>query len=178
MKKRYLSAQEFLHDCWRLASIVRKSPWRPDAIVALWRGGAGVGVAMHEYFKYTGWDVRHYPLKCSSYSAIGENSGEVEFFLKDELLRQFSKGENVLVVDDVFDTGKTAKSMKDVLSSSGVNSKIACVYWKREKNTVDIQPDYYAADMSGDWIVFPHEIEGLSIDEIGEKDPFLLKCLI
>ena len=49
--KRYLSGDEYLRDTWRLAAQVRESGWQPDILIALWRGGAPVGVAMHEYFK-------------------------------------------------------------------------------------------------------------------------------
>lgn len=177
MEKRFLSADGYQRDCWRLSSVVRASRWKPDAVLALWRGGASAGVALHEFFKATGWDVRHYPLKCESYSGIGENSGEVKFSLGAEMLKLFSPGEKVLVVDDVFDTGRTAKAVVDLLSSVGVEPKVACVYWKREKSTVDIVPDYFSADVSGEWIVFPHEIDGLSAEEIKCKDAVLFECL-
>ena len=106
-EKTYLSADEFLRDTWRLAAAVRRSGWRPDVMVALWRGGAPVGVAVHEYLKCAGWSVRHIPLKCASYTGIGENEGEVVFTLGEEVFGMLRPGERVLVVDDVFDTGKT-----------------------------------------------------------------------
>jgi hypothetical protein len=51
--------------------------------------------------------------------------------------------------------------------------KLAVVYWKSENNTTDLQPDYYTVDMGGEWIVFPHEIDGLIGDEIEAKDSLL-----
>ena len=84
--KVYISADTFMLDSWKLASMVRKSGWKPDVLLALWRGGAGVGIAVHEFFKVTGWgSVRHYPLKCASYSGICENSSDVVFTLGAEI---------------------------------------------------------------------------------------------
>jgi len=171
--KHYISADAFLRDAWRLAASIRKSGWKPDLLIALWRGGAAVGVSVHEFFKVTGWDVQHIPLKCSSYTGIGENPGDVVFVHGDLVFGMLRKGDRVLVVDDVFDTGKTAAAVKDRVDATGAEMRMACVYWKPQKNLTKILPDYYVKDVGLDWIVFPHEIEGLSGAEIAAKDPLL-----
>ena len=175
--KHYLSADEFLHDSWRLAAGVRESGWKPDVLVALWRGGAPVGVAVHEFFKVSGWDVRHIPLKCGSYTGIGQNPGEVEFTHGDIVFGMLRPGDKVLVVDDVFDTGKTAKAVKERIAATGAEMRFASVYWKPLKNTTDLRPDYFVRDVGSEWIVFPHEIEGLAPGEIAAKDPLLASLL-
>lgn len=171
--KRYLSADAYLEDTWRLAAAVRAGGWRPDVLIALWRGGAPVGVALHEFLRVTGWPLRHVPLKCASYTGIGENAGEVVFTHGDCVFGQLRAGERVLVVDDVFDTGRTAQAVKARLDAVGAEMRLACVYWKPEKNTTALRPDYFARDAGTEWIVFPHEIEGLSAAERAEKDPVL-----
>lgn len=175
--KHYLSATDYLHDAWRLAAAVRRSSWRPDILIALWRGGAPVGVAVHEFFKVTGWDVRHIPLKCTSYSGIGENVGDVRFALGEMVFGLLRKGDRVLVVDDVFDTGKTAEAVKAHLDEIGCEMRMACVYWKPEKNLTPLRPDYFAKDVGTEWIVFPHEIEDLTKEEVAAKDPVLSEIL-
>lgn len=172
-KKKYLSANEFLHDSWRLAAGVKASGWKPDILIALWRGGAAVGVSLHEFFKSSGWNVQHIPLKCASYTGIGENAGDVVFTLGDEIFGLLRRGDRVLVVDDVVDTGKTAKAVKARIDAAGAEMRMACVYWKPEKNRTDLKPDYFVKDVGNDWIVFPHEIEGLAPEELREKDPVL-----
>jgi len=171
--KRYLSANDYLRDTWRLAAAVKASGWRPDVLLALWRGGAPVGVAVHDFFKATGWDVDHLPLKCASYTGIGENAGSVAFAHGDMVFGMLRRGQRVLVVDDVFDTGKTAAAVRERIGATGAEMRMACVYWKPAKNTTDLKPDYFVRDVGLEWIVFPHEIEGLSKDEIRAKDPFL-----
>ena len=152
---------------------MKASGWKPDILIALWRGGAAVGVSMHEFFKSSGWNVQHIPLKCASYTGIGENAGDVVFTLGDEIFGLLRRGDRVLVVDDVFDTGKTAKAVKARIDAAGAEMRMACVYWKPEKNRTDLKPDYFVKDVGNDWIVFPHEIEGLAPEELREKDPVL-----
>ena len=86
-------------------------------------------------------------------------------------------GDRVLVVDDVFDTGKTAKAVNERVAKTGAEMRLACVYWKPEKNKTGMKPDYFVKDVGLDWIVFPHEIEGLTPEEIAVKDPLLASLL-
>ena len=171
--KHYLSADEFLRDAWQLAAAVRRSNWRPDILIALWRGGAPVGIAVHEFLKVSGWEARHIPLKCTSYTGIGENPGAVEFTCGDVVFGMLRQGDRVLVVDDVFDTGKTAAAVKSKMDALGVEMRLACVYWKPGKNQTKLRPDYFTKDVGDAWIVFPHEIEGLAPAEVRAKDPLL-----
>ena len=175
--KHYLSADEYQADMWRLAASVRMSGWKPDILIALWRGGAPVGIAAHEFFKVTGWNIQHIPLKSVSYTGIGENSGGVVFTHGDSIFGMLRPGDKVLVVDDVFDTGKTAAAVKARVDSVGAEMRMACVYWKPEKNKTNLKPDYFVRDVGLDWLVFPHEIEGLSDEEVIEKDPMLAKLV-
>ncbi len=169
--KLYLNAQDYLRDMWRLGRLILDSGWRPDVLLALWRGGAGVGVAVHEYLKVHGVSPRHMPIKCSSYTGIGTNSEQVTFELADPVFAAIPDGSKVLVLDDVFDTGRTAAAMHGRLDGR-CEMKMACVYWKPGKNETKFKPDFHVHALE-DWIVFPHEIEGLDREEIAIKDPVL-----
>lgn len=176
MKKTYVSAGGYQHDIWRLAASVRRSGWRPDLLVGLWRGGAPAAIAVHEFLKVSGWNVAHMPLKSVSYTGIG-HGGKVEFDGGDAVFDALHPGVRVLVVDDVFDTGRTADAVFREVSGRGAEPRLACVYWKSCANTTSLRPDYFVRDVGGDWIVFPHEIDGLSKDEIREKDALLADLL-
>ena len=175
--KMYLSADELLGDSWRLAAKVRSAGWRPDVVVALWRGGALPGVAVHEFLKATGWDVRHMPLKCGSYVAMGESAGAVQFSLLEETLASLVPGERALVVDDVFDSGRTIEAVAARMAEAGVEMRSACVYWKAAHNATGMRPDYFVKELGDDWIVFPHEMEGLTSEELVGKDPLLAELV-
>ena len=176
-EKHYINATEFLHDSWKLAAMIRRSGWRPDFLVGLWRGGAPVAVAIHEFFEATDWRVQHVPLKCASYTGIGESAGEVVFTHAEIVFGLFRQGDKVLVIDDVFDTGKTAAAVRRRMAAIGVEMRLACVYWKPQKNTTNLKPDYFVRDVGSEWIVFPHEIDGLTPAEIAAKDPTLTSLI-
>jgi len=177
MKKCYLSANEYLADTWRLAAQVRDSGWPIDLILALWRGGAPVGVGIHEFLKASGWHVDHLPLKCASYTGIAQSESEVRFFHADDIFNSLKPGMKVLVVDDVFDSGRTAQAVRRRIEATGAEMRLACVYWKSPLNKTGLSPDYYVRDVGTDWLVFPHEIDGLSPEEVAEKDPELARLL-
>ena len=174
--KVYVDAREYLRDSWRLAKAVLDSGWRPDVLIALWRGGAGIGVSVHEFFKVKGISPRHMPVKCHSYTGIDEKSSEVRFEHADSVFAKLAPGDKVLVVDDVFDSGRTAAAVRSKLESLGCEMRMACVYWKPSRNETPFVPDYHVRKVE-DWIVFPHEIEGLSREEVEEKDPVLAELL-
>lgn len=176
VRKCYLDAQDYLRDMWRLARKILDSGWKPDVLLALWRGGAEVGVAVHEYLKFHGVSPRHMPVKCYSYTGIGTSSTEVKFEHADAVLDSLRPGDKVLVVDDVFDSGRTAAAAHERMRQHGCEMRMACVYWKPEKNVTPYLPDYYVRTIDR-WIVFPHEIEGLTKEEIFDKDPVLAELM-
>jgi hypoxanthine phosphoribosyltransferase len=49
-RKRYLPGDEVLLDRFRLARKIYDFRWDPDLLVILGRGGAPVGIAIHEFF--------------------------------------------------------------------------------------------------------------------------------
>jgi hypoxanthine phosphoribosyltransferase len=178
VNKIYLSADNFLRDSWRLARLVMDSGWIPDHLLVLWRGGAPVGMAIHEFFSYHGITLRHQIIKCHSYTGINTKNSEVRFEHADAFFKSLQEGERLLVVDDVFDSGMTARAVYDRLAVCDVDFKFATVYWKPRKNKTTIKPDFHVRQTE-EWIVFPHEMDGLTRDEIAIKDPelyTLLKC--
>lgn len=176
MNKRFLSADPFQRDCARLAKLVfDDTAWQPDFILALWRGGAQPGVIISEVFAFLGRPLPHAIVKCASYApGIGNRTDSVVFQGADAILDSLA-GKRVLVVDDVFDTGKTAEATLARLRHA--DARIATVYWKPTASLVPFQPDYYVRE-TADWIVFPHELVGLTPDELRVKDPELADILL
>lgn len=63
-------------------------------------------------------------------------------------------GENVLLFDDVADTGKSLDFARDYLINHGAKSVIMATLFYKPHSTV--KPDYYAAETKA-WIIFPYE---------------------
>ncbi len=72
-------------------------------------------------------------------------------------------GEDLLIIDDLVDTGKTARVVKDMLP----NAYFATVYAKPEgKPLVDL----YVTEVSQDtWILFPWDSESQFVEPIAGK---------
>lgn len=175
-EKVYLDIREYWRDSWRLARQVLDSGWTPEVMLALWRGGAVPGVAVHEFLKVKGVTVRHRPVVCASYTGIGTQADEIVFEGADDVWETLRPGQRVLVVDDVFDTGRTAEAVRARLAACACDAKVACVYWKPSNNKTTGIPDFYTRILE-EWIVFPHEIDGLAAEEVAVKDPVLAALL-
>lgn len=173
--KTYLSANELMLDSFRLGRQVLDSGWRPDVVLALWRGGTPVSLAVHEFLAYRGLPTIHMALHCHSYTGIGQPGG-VTIENGQALLEKLQPHHRILVVDDIFDTGNTARAVLRLLQPRAAEVRLATLYWKKGTGVTDLRPFFYVRETDV-WIVFPHELEGLTAAEILQKDPALHRLL-
>ncbi|MEE4278334.1 MAG: phosphoribosyltransferase family protein [Halieaceae bacterium] len=170
MEKVYISANDLLLDSFRLAEKIVASGYRPDFIVGVWRGGAPVGIAIQEYLSYVGVEADHIAIRTSSYTGINEQGKTVRVHGLDYLIDNVNAEDDVLLVDDVFDSGRSVKAIFEKLAAKcrrnmPQNLKVATPWYKPSKNVTDITPDYYVHETDA-WLVFPHELVGLTQQEI------------
>ncbi len=163
MHKIFLSADELYKKSFLLAEKIFESGFLPDFLIMLMRGGAPIGIIVHEYFRHRGKDIEHNSIKAVSYTSIGVRK-QVVFKGLESL--QKMQGKKVLIVDDIFDTGKTAEALLKHING-GKDVRIASLFFKPKNNLTNIKPDYYISETDS-WIVFPHELEGLSREELKE----------
>jgi hypoxanthine phosphoribosyltransferase len=170
MEKTFITAQQLLEDSFRLASKVFEDGFRPHFIIGIWRGGAPIGIAVQEYFDFKKVETDHIAVRTSSYYGIDKQSKTIKVHGLHYLIENANADDGLLIVDDVFDSGRSVEALiKQIKSLSRANMpkdvRIACPYFKPKNNKTDIVPDYYIHE-SDEWLVFPHEISGLTPDEI------------
>lgn len=170
MEKIYISANDLLLDSFRLAEKVYASGFRPDFIIGVWRGGAPVGIAIQEYLSYVGVDADHIAIRTSSYTGINQQEKTVRVHGLDYIIDNVNAEDDVLLVDDVFDSGRSVRAVFEKLRDKcrrnmPQNLKVATPWYKPAKNVTDITPDYYVNETDA-WLVFPHELVGLTQQEI------------
>ncbi len=171
MSKEFISAQSLLEDSYRLADLILDSYFRPNYLVALWRGGTPVGVAVQEYLQYCGVENDHIAVRTAGYKGM-EAEAQIRVFGLDYLINVLNATDRLLLVDDVFDTGRTIEAVVERLrlkmrSNFPEDYRIATIYWKPEKNKTELRPNFYLHSRDRDcWLVFPHELEGLTEEEI------------
>jgi len=87
----------------------------------------------------------------SSYRKARASSGQVSI-LRDMDLDV--RGRNVLIVDDVLDSGRTLAFAKDLIAARGARAIKTCVLLdKRSKRAVHIEPDYCAFECPDIFVV-------------------------
>lgn len=174
MNKIYISANQLLDDAYRLGFQVLDSGYRPDLILALWRGGTPVGAAVQELLEYCGVHCEHTAIKTRHYHGIDSRAADVTIADPDTVLRYFAGSHRLLVVDDVFDSGRSLDTLitaaEQQLRDAMPEVRVATLYYKPGNNLTRRQPDYYL-HRTDDWLVFPHELIGLTPDEIVAGKP-------
>jgi hypothetical protein len=93
----------------------------------------------------------------------------------DYLVSRLSAEDELLLVDDVFDSGRSLDAVMSELKRRCRRNlpekiRIATVYYKPARNRSSLVPDYYVRDTDA-WLVFPHEIQGLTREEILATKP-------
>jgi len=170
--KLFVSARQLNIDSVRLGRKVWAAGFRPDFLIGIWRGGTPPGIIIHEFLRMKGIEPYHTTIKTQSYQGMQRGDGGVEIKGLEHVIDVIEAHHQLLLIDDVFDTGHTmAAIVAEIRKRARRNCpdcRIATVYYKPERNETDIQPDYSVHE-TDDWIVFPHELEGLSESEIRAK---------
>ena len=176
MEKLYIGADELLEDSFKLAWKVFESGYRPNYIVGVWRGGAPVGVAVQELLDILSVPSDHISIRTSYYSSMGKRKDNVQVYGLNYVIRQLESEDSLLIVDDVHDTGLSIQQiindLKKACKKNTPEIKIATPYFKPTKNKTDRKPDFYLHE-TDEWLVFPHELDGLTVEEIKENKPQL-----
>lgn len=165
-------------DSVRLAMQVLKSHWVPTHMVALWRGGAPIGVHVHEVFLYKGYSVDHIAIRTSRSKGIGEFLPEVKVFNLRYLADVLSPDSRLLIVDDVCESGLSVKAVVDTLAKKlranmPKDVRLAVLYDKPLPHAFSAT---YAVHTTDKWVSFSHELIGLHRDEIDPAVLALLEC--
>ncbi|MFO1455334.1 MAG: phosphoribosyltransferase family protein [Steroidobacteraceae bacterium] len=174
--KVYITAEGLLRDSFRLAAQILDSGFRPSFLVALWRGGAPIGIAVQEFLELRGVSTDHIAIRTSSYTGIDRQEKTVRVHGIDYLVSRLSFEDRLLLIDDVFDSGRSLEAVVDELARRCKRNlpeqlRIATVYYKPARNRSRLQPDYFV-HRTDRWLVFPHELQGLTEAEIREHKPW------
>ncbi len=173
--KHYITAQALLNDSFQMGIDILQSGFKPDFIVGVWRGGTPVGIAVQEILDYFDIQSDHIAIRTSSYTGIGERNKEVRVHGLGYLIRNMNWDSSLLIVDDVFDSGLSLQAILNTLNAKSRRNmpkevRIATPWYKPGNNQTALKPDYYIHE-TDQWLVFPHEMKGLQIEEILANKP-------
>jgi hypoxanthine phosphoribosyltransferase len=72
LDKTVISARELLEDSFRLGVKILESGFEPTMIIAIWRGGTPVGMAVQEILSYCDIEADHIAIRTSSYTGVDQ----------------------------------------------------------------------------------------------------------
>lgn len=175
MEKTFITAEALLRDSLALGLQIVRSGFRPSFVAGVWRGGAPIGIAVQEVLEYHGIECDHIAIRTSSYSGIDEQARTVRVHATDYLVSKLTADDRLLLIDDVFDSGRSLEAViAELARRCKLNLprqiRIATVYYKPGRNRTSLQPDFHIRS-TDQWLVFPHEIQGLTREEILRHKP-------
>ena len=139
MKQVFLSYHDIHADCIELAKIIKKK-YKPEKLILISRGGLIPGSIIANYLGIQDIDV----IALKTYQNR-RRSSDIKVFKRIKSLKK------LVVIDDLVDSGETAKIVKEMMP----NSKFVVLYAKTSGKK---QADLHLYDFKDkDWLVFPWE---------------------
>jgi hypoxanthine phosphoribosyltransferase len=196
MHKEFLPYNVVRNNALKLAHRIYHDGFIPDVIYVSLRGGAYLGNVISEYFKIVrrgSRPVYYAAVVARSYTGVREaDQVKIEGWTYDPAHLRI--GDKVLLVDDIFDSGRTINFLTEVILEKGIpreDIKVAVhdyKYFYDKKEQLPVQPDYWCRkhDLSihdeDRWIHYmSHELVGLIPDDLEEyyyaQDPELREVL-
>jgi len=196
MNKEFLQFDTVRDNAIKLAHRIYCEGFIPDVIYVSLRGGAYIGNIISEYYKNVRKETRpvyYAAVVARSYTDVAK-SDQVKvdgWTYSPDYLRV---GDKVLLIDDIFDSGKTINYLAQVILDKGIPRKDLKIavhdykYFTDKEVQLPIQPDYWCrkhdVSIHDDvyWIHYmSHELMGLTEKELEEnyycRDPELRKSL-
>ncbi len=180
VRKEFLPFNVVRNNAIRLAGRIYNEGFVPDVIYVSLRGGAYMGNVISEFFKIVrkgNRPVFYAAVVARSYRDIGDQDRvRVDGWTYDpQYLRH---GDRVLMIDDIFDTGRTVNHLVEIIMEKGIpreDVKVAVHDYKLRRYLpvqLPVQPDYWCRfhDLKTPeddfWIHYmSHELVGLTDDE-------------
>ena len=115
------------------------------------------------------------------YSDMIEKEGNIRVHGLQYVFDNLNSSDALLIVDDVYSTGLSVKAVIDRLSEKMRKNlpedvRIATPWTKPDKNRSGRLADYFLHE-TDNWLVFPYELDGLTLDEIRVNKPELVTTL-
>jgi len=130
------------YDLSRICDTMSLDAYNPDVIVGLSRGGLVPGVMLSHHLA-----VPFIPLQWQT------RDGNVQDILAFKKILDNNIGKQILVVDDINDTGETLSGIR---SQTGFEDHVRYAVLLQKEGTI-FTPNYVARHVQDEWVVFPFE---------------------
>lgn len=147
IKEILISEEQIIEKCKELGKIIDKDyEGKEVLLVGLLKGSVPF---MAELAKHLNSDVTFDYMNVSSYDGVESKILVVKQDLKEDV-----SGKNILIVEDILDTGKTLYNVKEMLLKRNANSvKIVTMLDKEEGRIIDMKADYVGFKIPNAFVV-------------------------
>jgi hypoxanthine phosphoribosyltransferase len=181
MNKEFLPYDVVRDNALKLAHRIYHDGFIPDVIYVSLRGGAYLGNVISEYFKVVRKNARpvyYAAVVARSYTGVRQ-SEEIKVEGWTYAPEHLRIGDKILLVDDIFDSGRTVNHLARIILERGIpreDMKVAVhdyKYFYDKDDQLPVQPDYWcrrhnlSLQDEDKWIHYmSHELVGLTPEEL------------
>ena len=145
-KKTYFTTKEMEKALLEIKEQIKKSSWIPDIILSVNRGGCVPGVYLSHMI-----NVPHKVVDVQ----LRDNESEPNLMVLDSCINSFS---NILIIDDINDTGATFNFIKNRIDEQDLSIFFAVLIDNISSNfKVDFRGKLINKSEDPSWIIFPWE---------------------
>ncbi|HVX24423.1 MAG TPA: phosphoribosyltransferase family protein [Candidatus Saccharimonadales bacterium] len=139
---------------------------RFDAMVVVPRGSYYPANILSRELGFGAVDLLH---ACIHSYATGASERREHFEVGQMPPPEMIRDKNLLVVEEVCDTGQSLHFLFDYLQTAGAGLvRTGVLHYKPERSETDFVPDWYVTQ-TNDWIVYPWEVHEINGESAGVK---------
>jgi hypoxanthine phosphoribosyltransferase len=142
------SWEDFDRDVVNINNQIIYSNWLPDYVVGVKRGGLIPAIKLSH--------ILQKPMIIMSYQSRNNEDNSIKLLEVESI----PKNKNVLIVDDICDSGVTFHNIIDKFISEGFQSIKTCSLYYNNKQpfVVDYRVNHIDRNTDSRWIIFPWEV--------------------
>lgn len=141
---------------------------------------------MQECLATLGVETDHIALRTSyqgraQYEQAAASKSPIRVHGKQYLLENLNADDHLLIVDDVFSSGRHTQAVVDQLRLGMKRNmpeevRVAALWYRTQAGADAAKPDFYLTETDR-WLVLPYEFSGLTKSEIAQHKPYLVPLL-
>lgn len=149
-------------------TLIKEAPASPPVLVSIMDGAMPFATKLYDALFDQGYQFQYTNIQASSYHGGTKSSGKVEI---QPNLKIPVGGKTVILVDDVCDSGRTCKRLKDFFLSEGaIEVRLMVLVDKVQQRDQDCEPDYSGFKLSKDDFIIGM---GLDLDSGLRELPYI-----
>ena len=144
-KSKYYRKEDFIDSLNKIIEQIKKSNWSPNVIFSINRGGCIPGIYLSHRLS-----LNHKVIDIQ----LRDSNKPPDLKIIKEKIKEF---DNVLLVDDINDSGKTLKIIYDLNNSSKIIYNATLIYNQQSKVKTHFYGKMIKRSEDKNWYVFPWE---------------------